>query len=103
MPLFMVKKKSFDQYESRRRDVELRNVQPQWKNSRIGDEAVLQSGRERILRKRIVKIHRGSLARILKDINYKRIFPHAKTIFEASRMAREIYPEDKEFMAYELV
>ena len=103
MPLFMIKRKSFDQYKSRRRDVELRNVQPQWKNSRIGDEAVLQSGRKRILRKRIMKIHRGSLARILKDVNYKRIFPDVSTIFEASRKAREIYPEDKEFMAFELV
>ena len=53
--------------------------------------------------KRILKIHRGSLARILKDINYKRIFPDAKNISEASRMAREIYPEDREFMAFELV
>ena len=59
-------------------------------------------GKERIQRKRIVKIHRGSLARILKDINYKRIFPDAKTIFDARRMAREIYPEDEEFMAFEL-
>ena len=99
----MVKRKSFDQYKSRRRDVELRNVQPQWKNSRIGDEAVLMCGKERILRKRIVKIHRGSLARILKDVNYERIFPDANTIFEASKKTREIYPEDKEFMAFELV
>ena len=99
----MMKKKSFDQYESRRRDVELRNVQPQWKNSRIGDEAILQSGKERILKKRIVKIHRGTLARILKDIYYKRIFPDANTIFEACRMARGIYPDDKEFMAFEIV
>ena len=60
-------------------------------------------GKERILRKRIVKIHRGSLAKILKDIDYRRIFPKAKTIFEANRMAREIYPEDEEFMVFELV
>jgi len=81
----------------------LKNVQPQWKNSRVGDEAVLQSGRENILRKRIAKIRRGSLARILKDVDYKRIFPDAKNIFEARKMVREIYPEDKEFIAFELV
>jgi len=103
MPLLMVKKRFFEQYESGKTDVVLKNVQPQWKNSRVGDEAVLQSGRENILRKRIVKIRRGSLARILKDVNYKRIFPDARTIFEARRMAREIYPEDEEFMAFELV
>jgi ASC-1-like (ASCH) protein len=40
---------------------------------------------------------------LLKDVNYKRIFPDANTIFEASRKAREIYQEDKEFMAFELV
>jgi uncharacterized protein YqfB (UPF0267 family) len=39
----------------------------------------------------------------MKDINDKRIRPDAKTLFEASRMVREIYPEDKEFMAFELV
>jgi len=81
----------------------LKNVQPQWKNSRVGDEAVLMCGKKRILKKRIVKIHRGSLARILKDIDYKRIFTNAKTIFEANRIVREIYPEDEEFMAFELV
>ena len=85
------------------KDVALKNVQPQWKNSRVGDEAVLMCGKERILRKRIVRIHRGSLAKILKDIDYRRIFPKAKTIFEANRMAREIYPEDEEFMVFELV
>jgi len=42
------------------------------------------------LRKRIVKIHKPSLARTLKDINYKRIFPDAKAIFEANRRTREI-------------
>jgi len=39
----------------------------------------------------------------LKDVDYRRIFPNAKTIFEANRMAREIYPKDKEFMAFELL
>jgi len=39
---------------------------------------------------------------VLKDVNDKRILPDAKTIFEARRMARETYPEDKEFMAFEL-
>lgn len=97
----MIKKKFFAQCKSGEKDVVLRNVQPQWKNSRVGDTAVLMSGKERILRKRIVKIHRGSLARILRNVDYRRIFPNAETIFEANRMAREIYPEDKEFMAFE--
>ena len=103
MPLFMVKRKFFERSKSGEMIVVLKNVQPQWKNSKVGDEAVLMSGKERILRKGIVKIHRGSLARILRDIDYKRIFPSARTIFEANRMTREIYPEDKEFMAFELV
>ena len=103
MPLFMIKRRFFERCKSGEMIVQLRNIQPQWKNSRVGNEAVLMCGKKRILRKRIVKIHRGSLARILKDIDYKRIFPNAKTIFEANRMAREIYPEDEEFMAFELV
>ena len=32
-----------------------------------------------------------------------RVLPDAETIFEANRMVREIYPEDREFMAFELV
>lgn len=102
MHLFMVKKPFFLQYTSGEKDVELRNIRPQWKNSKMGDEAVLMCGRD-ILRKKIVKIHKGSLARIFRDVDYKRIFPEAKTIFEARKKAREIYPEDKEFMAFELV
>jgi len=102
MPLFMIKKRFFQQYASGKQDVELRNIQPQWKNSRLGNQAVLMCGKD-ILRKRIMKVHRGSLARILMNTNYKRIFPDARHIFEANRMAREIYPEDTEFMAFELV
>ena len=102
MPLFMVKREFFNQYKSRKKSVELRNVQPQWKNSRVGNEAVLKCGRD-ILRKRILKIHRGSLDKILKEVDYTRIFPDAQDMLEARRMAREVYPEDKEFMAFELV
>lgn len=55
-----------------------------------------------LLRKRITKVHRGSLARIFKDVNYKRIFPEASTVFEAVRATRELYPDADEFMAFEL-
>lgn len=55
------------------------------------------------MRKRILKIRKGSLDKILKEVDYKRIFPDAKDELEAKRMVREIYPEDEEFMAFELV
>jgi len=32
-----------------------------------------------------------------------RVHPYAERILEAKRMVREIYPEDEEFMAFELV
>ena len=99
----MVKRRFFLQYKSREKDVELRNVQPQWKNSRVGNEAVLMSGKERILRKRILKIHRGSLNKIFGAVHYKRIFPEAKNRSEASRMVIDIYPEYEESMSFELV
>ena len=102
MPSFMVKKRFFEQYQSGKKNVELRSVRPQWKNSKIGNEAVLLCGRN-ILRKRITRIHRGSLARILKDVDYKRAFPEAKIIFEAVFETRKIYPQEEEFMAFELV
>jgi len=31
------------------------------------------------------------------------VLPYAERMFEAKRLVREIYPEDKEFMAFELV
>jgi len=48
-------------------------------------------------------LRRNSSARIREDVNYNRIFPDAKNIFEARRMAREIYAEDQEFMVFELI
>jgi len=97
----MLKKKSFDSYRFGRRDVELRTVRPQWKNSQPGDIASLQCGRQ-ILRKRITKVHRGTLARIFLEVDYKRIFPEASTMFEAVKVTKQIYPDADEFMAFEL-
>jgi len=45
---------------------------------------------------------RGSLARICKDVDYKRIFPRASTVLEAVKATRELYPDAQEFMAFEL-
>ena len=98
----MIKKRLFEQHKSGKKDVELRSVKPQWRNSKIEDKAVLLCGRN-ILRRRITKIHRGSLARIFKDVDYKRIFPEAETIFEAVHETRKLYPQEGEFMAFELV
>ncbi len=101
MPLFMVKKDSFDHYRFGKRDVELRSVRAQWKNSKVGDVATIQCGKG-VFRKRIKKIHRGTLARVFLRVDYKRVFPEASTIFEAVRATREIYPDTKEFVAFEL-
>ena len=79
----------------------MRIVRPQWKNSQPGDIASLQCGRQ-ILRKRIAKVHRGTLARIFLEVDYKRIFPEASTVFEAVKSTTQIYPDADEFMAFEL-
>ena len=101
MPLFMLKKEYLDLFRFGKRDVELRAVKPQWKNSKPGDIATIQCGRE-IFRKKITKIHRGTLARIFKEVDYKRVFPEASTVFEAVKKIREFYPGQEEFMAFEL-
>jgi hypothetical protein len=49
------------------------------------------------------KRDRGSLDKILREVDYTRIFPDAQDKLEARRKVREIYPEDEEFMAFELV
>lgn len=54
------------------------------------------------MRKKIIKIYRGKLARIFKDVDYKRVFPEASTVFEAVEETRRLYPGEKEFMAFEL-
>jgi len=97
----MVKKEAFDYYRFGRRDVELRSVRAQWKDSKEGDMAIIQCGRG-IFRKTITKIHRGTLARIYLKIDYKRVFPETSTLFEAVKAAKELYPDDEEFMAFEL-
>jgi len=101
MPLFMVKREAFELCKLGQRDVELRAVRPQWKNSKPGDIATFQCGRE-IFRKRITRIHRGTLALIFLKIDYKRIFPKASTVFEAVRATREFYPKTEDFIAFEL-
>jgi ASC-1-like (ASCH) protein len=101
MPLFMVKREAFDSCRLGERDVELRTVKRQWKNSKAGDIATIQCGRD-IFRKKIMKIHRGTLARIFMKVDYKRIFPDASTVFEAVKAAKELYPKEQEFMAFEL-
>ena len=101
MPLFMVKKRNFDLYRVDKKNVELRAVKPPWKNSKVGDTATILCGRQ-ICRKRIVKVHRGSLAKIFWNINYKRIFPEASTIFDAAKKVKAIYQDDNIFMAFEL-
>jgi len=83
MPLFMVKKRYFDFYRFGKKNVELRAVKPQWKNSKPGDIATIQCGRLRIIRKKIINVHRGTLAKIFLKVDYKRIFPEASTVFEA--------------------
>ncbi len=101
MPLFMVKKGDFDLYRFGKKDVELRAARPQWKNSKPGDTATIQCGRN-IFRKKITRIHRGTLARVLKEVDYKRVFPQASTIFEAVGNMKQIYPSEEEFIAFEL-
>ena len=81
---FIITKQFFEQYKSGKQDVELRSMRPKWKNSRVGNQAVLICGKD-ILMKRILEVHTGSLARILLNVNYSRIFADARTIFEANR------------------
>ena len=52
MPLFVIKRKLFERCKSGEMIVVLRSVQPQWKNSRVGDETILMCGKNRILRKK---------------------------------------------------
>jgi len=97
----MVKKEMFDLYRFGKRDVELRAVRHQWKNSKVGDIGTIQCGKN-IYRKKITKIHKGTLARIFLEVDYKRIFPEASTVFEAVKAVKELYPKAEEFMAFEL-
>jgi ASC-1-like (ASCH) protein len=101
MPLFMVKREAFDLYRFGKRDVELRAVKRQWKNSKPGDIATIQCGRD-IFRKKIAKIHRGTLAKIFLTVDYKRVFPEASTVFEAVEATKKLYQNVDEFMAFEL-
>jgi len=98
----MVKKQYFDMYESGIKDVELRDIKPQWKNSKIGDIATILCGR-RILRKKIKNIHRGTFGAIVYEVGgYRRIFPNATNVLEMLREKKELYPDAEEFLGFEL-
>lgn len=64
----MVKKEYFDLYRFDKKDVELRAVRPQWKNSKAGDIATIQCGSD-VFRKKITKIHRGTLQKLRQKRN----------------------------------
>ncbi len=101
-PLFMKKKRYFEMYESGLKDVELRDVKPQWKNSKVGDVATIMCGR-RILRKKIMNIHRGTFGAVVYEIgSWKRIFPNAKDVLELIREKNRLYPDAEEFLSFEL-
>jgi ASC-1-like (ASCH) protein len=98
----MVKKKHFNMYESGLKDVELRDIKPQWKNSKVGDIATFLCGK-RILRKKIKNIHRGTFGAIVYEVGgYRRIFPNAKNVLEMLREKKQLYPEVEEFLGFEL-
>lgn len=89
-------------YESEIKDVELRDIKPQWKNTKVGDIATILCGR-RILRKRIKNVHRGTFGAIVYEIGgYKRIFPNAKNVLEMLRERKQLYPDVEEFLCFEL-
>jgi hypothetical protein len=60
----MVKKRYFDMYESGIKDVELRDIKPPWKNSKVGDIATILCGR-RVLRKKVMFVFALSLISLL--------------------------------------
>ena len=98
----MKKKRYFDMYESGLKDVELRDIKPQWKNSKVGDIAIILCGR-RMLRRKIKNIHRGTFGAIVYEVgSWKRIFPNAKNVLELIREKKQRYSDSEEFMAFEL-
>lgn len=97
----MVKRPDFELYRFGQKDVELRAVKRPWRNAQVGDVATIQCGRQHF-RKRIVEIHRGGLARIFLQVDYRRIFPEAASVFDAVRLTRVRIPLAQEYMAFEL-
>lgn len=47
-----------------------------------------------------MKFHKGTLARIFIDVDYKRVFPKAPTVFEAVKATKELYIQEVEFLAF---
>lgn len=100
-PLFEVNEEYFSLYRFAKKDVELRAAKSQWVNACLGDVATIRCG-SKSFRKRITRIYRGSLARIFKDVHYRRIVPEASTVFDAVKMVTELYPLAEDFVAFEL-
>lgn len=102
LPLFMLKRKYFDLIKEGKKDVEIRPSKGRsWKNAKIGDTAVFMCSKN-LERKTIKAIHKGTLEQILSTIDYKRIMPNAENEKEAINTIRALYPNETEFVAFEL-
>lgn len=99
--MFLIKKKYFKAIKNGSKTVDLRKLTKARENIKPGDEAVFVCGRD-VLRKEIEKTTRGSLDKITKKIDFKKIVPWAKSKKDFVNSIKEIYPEEKEFIALAL-
>jgi len=89
--LFMLKKDYFDSVESGKKDVEVRKAEGPWKNAKVGDTATLTCGR-RIIRRRILAMHKGTIQDVLSKVDYRRGDPQRQINGERDRRGGETLP-----------
>lgn len=99
--LFLTKKKYIDAIMSGEKKVDLRRADGPWKKTKAGDRAVFVCGRD-VVRKTVKEVIKGNLGEITSKVSYKEIVPWAKDGEDFLRNIREIYPDEKEFIAYKL-
>lgn len=97
MPTFFIKKEVYEWIKLTKKTVELRKGKP-----RNGEKIAFLSGRNKMIRGRILRKREGKLEELLNIQTYKKIVPCAKNLEEAKAFIKKIYPSTEDlFTAYE--
>jgi ASC-1-like (ASCH) protein len=97
LPVFITKKDIYGWIKSRRKTIELRRGKP-----RKGEKIAFLSGKNEMLKGRIIRKEEGRLEEVLNATNYKKIIPIANSLDEAKSFIKQIYPTTEgTFTTYE--
>ena len=99
--ILLTKRKYFEAIRDGNKTVDIRRIIGPYRNAKTGDEILFMCGREKFTRK-IKKVYRGTLEEILNNVDFREIVPWAEDKESFMKSLKEIYPDEKEFIAFRI-